>query len=155
MQPDWEGLTLALSEECEVMGQLADVLERERGALAETDLGGLGAAASAKEVLVPKLEEVQARRRACMGDGAGLRTLARRAPGTQAFELRTLGRRAADLAERVFLLNRGNGHLLVEGREFLKGRVDRLRFRGGRVVLYGRTTDAVSIGGASIIQRDL
>ena len=155
--PDWKALAAAMKEECALMARLQEALEKERSALAVSDLEAMGQAAASKEVLVSRLDAAQVRRRlAAEGTGAaGLRSLAKAAPPAWIQELRALQRRAADLAEKVFLLNRGNGQLLTQGCDYLRQRMDALRYRGGRVVLYGRQKGAVSIGGSSIIQRDL
>ena len=139
------------------LAALVAVLERERTALVDCDLAAIGEAATSKGTLVPRLGEAQARRRALTAEGhrGGLRSLARVAPEESLPQLRSLQRRAADLGERVFLLNRTNGALLAQGRDYLRTRMDRLRFRGGRAVLYGRQAGALAIGGASVLQRDL
>jgi flagellar biosynthesis/type III secretory pathway chaperone len=157
MGPDYKVLAAALKEECELMAAMTAALEREREALSKGDMEAMGEAAGAKETLVHRLTAARDRRKgACVGSTEkGLRSLAKAAPPAWGDQLRALQRRAADLAERVFLLNRGNGQVLTQGRDFLRQRMDVLRFRGGRVVLYGRRPGYVSIGGASIVQRDL
>lgn len=157
---DWKGLLALLSRECDLLGRLVLVLREEQRGLAASELPALRQAAGSKEGLVPELGQLQQRRRQLVAVGAGdapvpsLRRLLKEAPAEIGGDLRLLARRAADLSEQVFLLNRGNGQMLVQGRELLRERMDHLRYRDGRVTLYGRR-GAVSIGGASVIERNL
>ena len=158
---DWQRLMVLLRQECEIMGSLVAVLKREHISLTSSDLFGLREAAGMKEALVPELSSLQRERRTlsqAAEPGAkepGLRSLVKAAPLDLAGDLRALVRRVADLGEQVFLLNRSNGQLLVQGRNVLAERMDSLRFRNGRVVLYGPQAGMHSIGGTSVVDRDL
>jgi flagellar biosynthesis/type III secretory pathway chaperone len=158
---DWHRLMVLLRQECEIMGSLVAVLKREQLSLTSSDLFGLREAAGMKEALVPELGSLQKERRALAQAAApgakepGLRSLVKAAPLELAGDLRMLVRRAADMGEQVFLLNRSNGQLLVQGRNVLSERMDALRYRNGRVVLYGPQAGMHSIGGTSVIDRDL
>ena len=157
MEADFNALSASLRGEIEIMAELLKALEAEQKALAAGDFPAMGRAAENKERLVLALDSARADRRRVSGlpEGRGLGALARRAPGEWGPRLMELTRRAADLAEKVLLLNRGNGRLLEMGRAFVQERMDALRYRAGRVVLYGRRRDYVSVGGASVVQRDL
>jgi flagellar biosynthesis/type III secretory pathway chaperone len=156
---DWERLMVVLRQEVELMLSLVSVLKREQAGLTASDLYALNEASALKEALVPELGLLQKERRALAqaADGSvpGLRALVKAAPLEVAGDLRVLVRRAADLGEQVFLLNRGNGQLLLQGRNVLTERLDALRYRDGRVTLYGPQADMHSIGGASVVDRDL
>ncbi len=155
--PDYAALAAALDEECALLESLERALEAERAALTGLDLRALRDCAQAKEALVLRLDAARVRRRGASGAPAprSLRTLAASAPQELAQRLGGLLHRAADRAERVFLLNRGNGQLLAQGRAYIAQRMERLRYRGGRVVLYGRGRGYVSMGEAAIVQKEL
>jgi flagellar biosynthesis/type III secretory pathway chaperone len=150
-----------LRRECDLMARLVLVLQRERTGLTESDLAVIRDTAGQKGSLVPELGALQRRRRdlaaaALPGEPKpSLRRLVRAAPQEFSNDLRKQIHKIVDLGEQIFLLNRGNGQMLVQGRNIIRERLDQLRYRGGRETLYGRRAGVVSIGGASVIDRDL
>jgi len=161
MGPEWMDLIGLLRHESELMARLVLVLQREKDGLGASDLAAIRDTAGQKGSLVPELDAVQRRRRdlaaaALPGEAKpSLLRLLKAAPSDLSQELRRQVHKVVDLGEQIFLLNRGNGQMLLQGQALLTERMDQLRFRDGRVTLYGPKAGVVSIGGASVIDRDL
>jgi flagellar biosynthesis/type III secretory pathway chaperone len=122
MGPEWMDLMGLLRRECDLMARLVLVLQKERAGLTESNLAVIRDAAGQKGSLVPELGALQRKRRdvaaaALPGEPEpSLRRLARSAPQDLAGDLRKQIHKVVDLGEQIFLLNRGNGQMLLQGR---------------------------------------